>query len=526
VSYRPAGVEEKLAWRWIALEAAILFAACATIFYRSLSTLPGPLEGDTLFHYRMAQLVLERGPWVSIDGLPYTVLGAHGTDQNWLFHLIIAPLTLLGESVAAIHLTTAIAAGAMIAAFLVILRRNRVPYAPLICLLMVTAGYTVQYRFLMLRGQDFAVPMMIVMLLGMLAKRRAWCAVGAFLFMQGYHAAVILGFFCVIVGAVQWYEERRIDVRTMLAVFYGIVLGLVLSPWFPENVRYLLFHTVFKVAKAEDFSFELIGTEWVHPSWSLLAVDSWPAHLIFASALLAGAILALRRRFRFSRESIAFCATTLVFLAMYKQSGWRFVEYYVPFAVLSAALIWRDACLAAPGARAVRDAPAIIAATCAALALHAAAQQVAHWPFSIPMAKWQPEMQYVMAHDREPVVFDSRWADYAVLFFHAPDVKYVAGLDGHFLKLGDPERFALWYSIIRGEKNADPGLASTIHDRFAARWAILPGSDLALARALDASPDARLAIITREGWLFELKAAGAPWPRDPPSAVQVPREPK
>ena len=513
VGYRPGGVEEALAWWWIALEAAVVFAACTTIFYVSLAALPGSMEGDTLFHYRMARLILERGPWVSIDGLPYTVLGAHGTDQNWLFHLIIAPLTLLGDSLVAIHLATAMAAAAVVAAFLVVLRRNRVPYAPLICLLMVTAGATVQYRFLLLRGQDFAVPIMVAILFAMLAKRRVWCGVGAFLFMQGYHAAVILGLFCVIVAGVQWHEERRIDVRTALSVFYGIVLGLVLSPWFPENVKYLLFHTVFKVAKAEHASFELIGHEWALLTWREIAVDSWPAHAIFAGALIAGAFLAVRGRLRFSRESIAFCGATLAFLAMYKEEGWRFVEYYAPFAVLTAGLIWRDAWLAAPKARAVRVGPAVVAAVCAAFALHDGVNRVSGWTHTVRLETWRPQMLYVMAHDPAPMVFNSAWWDYVVLFFHAPGAKYVAGLDGHFLKLGDSARFSLWNSIIHGERNDDPELASTIHDRFAARWAIIPHGELTLGRALSASPDARLAVQTLEGWLFELKGAGAAWPR-------------
>ncbi|HEX3063346.1 MAG TPA: hypothetical protein VHP55_11745 [Usitatibacter sp.] len=512
MSYRPAGAGEPLAGRWIALEAAVLFAACTWIFFWSLAALPGPIEGDTLFHYRMAQLILERGPWVSIDSLPYTVLGTHGTDQNWFFHLITAPLTLLGESAGAIHLATAIVAGAMVAAFLVILRRNRVPYAPLVCLLMVSAGSLVPYRYLVLRGQDFAVPMMMAILFGMLSRRSLWCGIGAFLFMQGYHAAVILGLFCAVVAAVQWREDGRPDWRTLLAVFYGVILGLVLSPWFPDNVRYLLFHTVFKVAQAEDVSYGLLGSEWSLPPWDQVLVESWPAHLLFFGALLAGFALAARGRMRFSRESIAFYVVTLVFLGMYKGSGWRFAEYYIPFAVLSAALVWRDASAALPRAKAVRDVPALAAVVLAAWTVYQGVYYLTGLrPISIPVTAFRPEMQYVMAHDRAPIVFDSRWWDYVVLFFQAPDARYVAGLDGHFLKFGDPARFKLWYSILRGENLDDPALASTMHDRFAARWAVISVADRRLAEALYRSPDARLRVATINGYLFELKSAGGAW---------------
>lgn len=512
-SYRPAGVDEPLAWRWTALESAVLFAFCTWVFFWSLAALPGPIEGDTLFHYRMAQLILERGPWVSIDGLPYTVLGAHGTDQNWLFHLVTAPLTLLGETAKDIHLATAIVAAAMVAALVVILRRNRVPYAPLVCLLMVTASQLVPYRFLVLRGQDFAVPIMVAMLFAILARRSLWCGIGAFLFMQGYHAAVILGLFCAVAAALQWREDGRPHWRTLLAVFYGVMLGLLLSPWFPDNVRYLIFHTVFKVAKAEDVSFGLLGSEWSLPPWDQVLVESWPANLLFFAALAVGAFLAWRGRMKFSREAIAFCAVTLVFLGMYKYSGWRFAEYYIPFAVLSAALVWRDAAVASPGRVATRDVPALAAAALAAWTLYQGVFYLTGLrTIAVPVSAYQRQMQYVLAHDRAPMVFNSRWWDYVVLFFQAPDAKYVAGLDGHFLKFGDPARFNLWYAILRGQMLDDPALASKIHDGFAARWAVISVADRRLALALLHSPDARLRVQGFEGWLFEVKAAGAAWP--------------
>lgn len=512
-SYRPAGVDEPLAWRWIALEAAILFAACTWIFFWSLAALPGPIEGDTLFHYRMSQLILERGPWVSIDSLPYTVLGAHGTDQNWLFHLLTAPLTLLGESARDIHLATAIWAGAMVAALLVILRRNRVPYAPLVCLLMVTASQLLPYRYLVLRGQDFAVPIMVAMLFAMLSRRTLWCGIGAFLFMQGYHAAVILGLFCAVAAAVQWREDGRPHWRTLLAVFYGVMLGLLLSPWFPDNVRYLLFHTIFKVAKAEDVSFGLLGSEWSLPPWEQVLVESWPANLLFFGALAVGAVLALRGRMKVSRETIAFSIVTLVFLGMYKWSGWRFAEYYIPFAVLSAALAWRDARVASARPSVTRDMPALAAAALAAWTLFQGVFYLTGLRIiAVPVTTYRPQMEYVVAHDRAPMVFNSRWWDYVTLFFQAPNAKYVAGLDGHFLKFGDAARFNLWYAILRGELLDDPALASKIHDGFSARWAVVSVADRRLALALVKSPDARLRVETFEGWLFEVKAANAAWP--------------
>ena len=90
--------------RRVALEALAVFAACAAAFYAILeATGPDPFDIDALFHYKVASLILRRGPWVDISWLPYTVLGEHGTDHQWFFHLLIAPLTAFGDSVHAVN---------------------------------------------------------------------------------------------------------------------------------------------------------------------------------------------------------------------------------------------------------------------------------------------------------------------------------------------------------------------------------------------------------------------------------------
>jgi hypothetical protein len=506
-------------WRQVVVESALLFAFCAFVFWWTIGASAGPIEGDTLFHYKMSRLVLERGPWIPIDNLPYTVLGTHGTDHYWFFHVLVSPLTLLGNEVKDIQLATALLGAAVPAAINPFLRVARVPYAPLVSLLMISASVFFPYRFLLLRGQNFAVPMMVAMLFAMLGKRRWWAGIGAFFFMQGYHAAVILGLFCVLVALVHRYEDGRPDWKTPAAVFYGGALGLVASPWFPDNVRYLIFHTLFKVARAEQ-GVGLLGTEWFLPPWRELVTESWPAHLVFFAALGVGASLTARKRVRWSGAALASTAATLVFLGMYKFAGWRFGEYYVPFAVMSAALIWRDS-LEAWGPR--RDVPlrvpALVFAALVGWAFHRNLE-VVHGLEVTPVSKYKTIMEYVEAHDPKPMVFNNRWWDYMVLFYHAKNAKFVAGMDGHFLQYGDPARFALWNAIIRAYPIEN--LAATIHDRFGARWAVIGRKDFPVVAALLRDKNARLVVDVEEGWLFELKADGQPWP----SGLDVPGKPQ
>ena len=510
--YRPDGTAAPLAWRWIALETLFVFTTCAFFFWFALSPDDRVLEGDTLFHFKMARLILEHGPWVSIDNLPYTVLGTHGTDQQWLYHVLVAPLTLIGSKPVDVSIVAVLVAAAMTAAFVPTLRRNLVPFAPVICILMVVSSRLLPHRYLSLRAQDFALPLMVAMMFVIVARKRWWAAIGAFVFMQGYHAAVILGMMVVVTVAVDKLRGDKPDWKTLLAVFYGGSLGLILSPWFPDNVRYLLFHTVFKVAQAEGADSGLIGTEWFKPSWTFLLVESWQANLLYFGMMATAGWLAWRKRMRWSTVAIVSCVATLVFLLMYRFQGWRFSEYYGPFAVLSAAILWRDIAAAAPAERqrAVLYYPAFAVALLAGVLMYFAVYITSGMP-KMAVNRYREQMAYVEAHDPQPMVFNSQWEDYVTLFYHSRNAKFVAGLDGHFLKLGDPERFRAWYSIIRGGMRNSPAMAATMHDLFKARWAVVAAGETGFAAALYHDRNARLVVANEDGWLFELKSDGTDW---------------
>ena len=378
---------------------------------------------------------------------------------------------------------------------------------------MVTSSWLLPYRYLSLRGQDFALPLMVAMMFLIVTRHRWWAAIGAFIFMQGYHAAVILGLMGVITVAADRIRGERPDWKTLLAVFYGGALGLLLSPWFPDNVRYLLFHTVFKVAQSEGEASGLVGNEWYLPSWGFLLAESWQAHLLYFGALATAGWLAWRKRVRLSTAAIVACATTFVFLLMYRYQGWRFSEYYGPFAVLSAAILWRDCAAAAPveAQRRALYIPAFALTLLMGVLMYTAVYVISGMPRT-PVSRYQEQMAYVDSHDPDPMVFNSQWGDYVTLFYHSRNAKFVAGLDGHFLKLGDAARFRTWYTIINGGMRDSPLMGATIHDLFGARWAVASIGDTGFASTLLRDRNARLAVETEDGWLFELKSEGAAWP--------------
>jgi hypothetical protein len=478
-------------------EAAGMFVAAAAAFHWMLARAPGLIEGDTLYHFKMARLIREHGPWVDVSWLPFTVLGERGPDQHWLFHLLIAPLTLLGNDLDAVQWTCALTGATVPAALVLALRRWQVPFAPLFAIVAVVASALLPARLIVLRAQDGALILMAAALVAFGSARAGWAALVAFLFMQAYHGAVILGLLLGAMVAAQLVLERRFDRGPIFGTLIGAFAGLVASPWFPRNIDYLVFHTFFKVATGFP---SLVGTEWYGVNWAVIARESWIAHVV----LLSGLAAVLLRRARLARETLATVGIVAALLVMY-QFAWRFAEYYAPFAVVGGALLWRDAIGSRPPPRLA----AVIASALlllGAMGLTVGAQRVAA-AGNIPFDTYAQIAHHIEAHDPAPVVFNTHWPDFTYLFFWSERARFTAGLDGHYLLYGDPQQFRTWYEIATGQTLDRADNASLMRDVFGAGWAVIPRGHALLAEALLHDPGAMLAFESREGWLFRLRPA-------------------
>jgi hypothetical protein len=367
---------------------------------------------------------------------------------------------------------------------------------------MMFSGDLLPERFLALRAQDLAVIFMVATLFAIVWRKTVWLGVIAFLFTQAYHGAVILGAILAATLAARWLKEHTFSLRPVTAVAAGVLAGMLLSPWFPQNVGYLVFHTLFKATSGDPF---LIGQEWFRPPLGLLVTTTLVAHGLLASGIAA--VIATRERGRWpalGEETIASFMLALLFLAMTSFS-WRFVEYYGPFAVIASGLMWRDALRQGnPGRRLRATLPALLAVALAWGIFQGTqlVSQVSHKRFEA----YSEIIRHVEANDPNPILFNTRWSDFQQMIFWSGRTRYVAGLDGHYLEFGaDPKHFQVWYSIANGQSDERRDNARRIREAFGAGWVLVYFGQPRLAESLAADPGARFVMGTPEGWLFRLE---------------------
>jgi hypothetical protein len=457
---------------------------------------PATVTIDGYYHIKIAQWIAREGPFVDVSWLPLTVLGDHGPDHHWLWHALLVPFTWFSDLFDGLRWGMLVTAAAVPAALTAVGLAMRLPMAPLFALLACTAALIMPGRLLMLRAQNLALILMVLALFA-LARRRHMLLCGiAFVFMLSYHGAMILVAFVAMHLLLVGVAERRFDYRAPLAVAAGLIAGLVLTPWFPENLDYLLFHTLYKTSNPNAVA---VGSEWLVPSFGHILRESWPAHLALVTGLAALAV----RRVRPSLETALWLGTVALTFALYT-GAWRFAEYYAPIAVLTGALGLRDAFAASPPKRPIRY------ALIAAIALIVGIQGGLGLAVVRDRAEFFPAKLAIISQEiRErsapgDITFNTNWEDFVFLFYNDANTRYVNGLDPNYLAYADPARFGmwLWVSTVTADEPNDP--APVMRDAFGARFAVVARGLDGLAERLAKSPHARLITRTRFAWLYEL----------------------
>ncbi len=147
-----------------------------------------------------------------------------------------------------------------------------------------------------------------------------------------YDAFPLLGVLAVLYTAAVLVAERRLELRPVLFAGIGIALGLVINPYFPDNIIFAIRHILPKITEATSTS---VGNEW-YPYTTAQLLENSPLAL---AAFVAGAFaLGLSgRRMQTSTAASFFVAFTFGVLLFQSR---RYVEYFPPFALLFAALAW------------------------------------------------------------------------------------------------------------------------------------------------------------------------------------------
>ena len=247
----------------------------------------------------------------------------------------------------------------------------------------------------------------------------------------------------------------------------GIALGLLINPYFPENVVFIAGHLLPKVGE----SAVPVGNEWSpYETWTL--VENSGAAL---AAVLLGALALGWREERIDLASLVGLGLVGVFGLMLFKSR-RFVEYFPPFALIFlafssaplvrsfvAAFVVADSSASSktPMNRLLRTAAGLVAVLVIGGLIYITIRDTRGLvadskPADLYAGAMLRLREEALAADpnADVTIFQTDWDDFTRQFFYFDDARYINGLDPTFMQLHDEALYEEWVDITRGRVDA------------------------------------------------------------------------
>jgi hypothetical protein len=437
------------------------------------------------------QFVVSSFPWLG----NFTVLGDYYIDQHFLYHALLVPFVLgLGLMTGTKVLTALLAAG-VVTAFDLLLRRFRVVGALGFSLVLLL---TEPFWFRMNLAKAPSLSLLVLLIGFGLALRNQWKWLFplSFFYVWVYGGFPLLIVVTAIVSGVEivaallqpassfrerwlrfWQHPRW---RSVGSVLGGTIAGIVVNPFFPNNLLFYWQQTV-QIGLINYQDQIGVGREW-YP----YAITDLIPQTVFVSILVLIALMITVIRFRrqpLQHISVGLVALGFFFLVLKSR---RYIEYYVPFAIFWSALVLSHALVTIGWKKITQASNAFFGeqpflAVLFMLILFIFPPMIVVRDYAAShriFVRGHPESRYAKAaawlqEQTAPgdIIFHSDWDDFPVLFYHNHQNYYIVGLDPTFMYQKDPQLHRFFVDITKG--NQSEGLYDLIAGRFHARYVLI-----------------------------------------------------
>jgi hypothetical protein len=414
---------------------------------------PDIVDYDGYYHIKMASLIREKGLPTPFPYLPLTILDEKGyTDHHFLLHVIQIPFTYLKDLRLAAKLSAVFCAALAFTAFFWLLRSYSVPYPWLWLLMLFASSSAFLYRMSMPRAQSLSLALQIIASHLILQRKYKALAVLSMIFVWTYNAFPTV---CalVFIGVVTFLiTERRFEYKLLVAGAAGIAAGLVINPYFPQDILFLWNHIVPKI-----FAFKYqtnVGSEWYpYNSWVLFSLA--PVAIL---SYMGGILWTNREEWKMDAPKLFWFLAASLYLYLVVKSR-RFVEYFPPSAILFLAFALRHELkeFRFKHALQVRKRQAVLLGVMACLAtmlglnIAHVSQDIRESPDTYAYkgaAEWLAQNT-----PQGSIVFTTDWDDFPMLFYYNTHNRYIVGLDADFMRLKNEPLFREYEKITRGQVN-------------------------------------------------------------------------
>ena len=451
----------------ISLALFIAFIVGMAIIQFSTPDMP---DNDGFYHIKLAWLMRTEGLKPDFIWLPMSILNeSEFYDHHFLFHAALIPFTFGDLRVGAKWAAVVFSAVAFICVWY-LFYRQKISLGWLWALALLGISDAFLFRMSITRAQSLSLAVLALGLAWTLEGKHKHLAVLSFLYVWMYDAFPLI----LAVTGIHLFStlviERRLDYRPLLWAGIGVLAGLIINPYFPQNLIFTYHHILPKLTDATSTS---VGNEWFPYDTQQLLDNSLPSLIFFASGIFA---LGISGRKMDVRTATSLLVALLFGLMLFKAR--RFIEYFPPFAMIFSAFAWDsvfeknenrdDAYNWLPQNLNTKIFAIVLFLTISLSAVRTFPKAEDSINNSKPYTTYLGSSFWLSQNTEEgDLVFQTDWDDFPRLFFYNTRNVYLVGLDPTYFQLYDPELYDLWVQITRG---AIKNPSTTILRKFSAHY--------------------------------------------------------
>ena len=303
-------------------------AAYYVVFYLP-PRLVGSNDPDRYYHLGLSRLISEQGLLRSLPQVEDLGWGRYFPDKEFLLHALTGAADWLGGPAGTLLVVPLLGIGIVTCLYVTLLKVLSPARAAVLVLVATALSPIFIFRLTMLRPHLLAI-LFFCLLLAAILRGRPWlAAIASAGFVMSYHAFYIPVIVLMVAAAIRWPEESG-GARRWHWIIPGLIVGIVLNPYFPSTIVISWVHI--KVALGSASAGMTSGVE-VQP-FSL--IESLHYFGFLPLALAGTAVLIYVRRLRPAPETagfwLLFALSTLLTLLTFKSS--RAAEYAIPSVIL------------------------------------------------------------------------------------------------------------------------------------------------------------------------------------------------
>jgi hypothetical protein len=501
----PVPAQTTLVQRWLTrldtralLTGAALFALFTALLAFVQFGTSALADNDGFYHLRMAALIRQYGLRVPFSWLPLSILNPDAFyDHHLLYHVYLSLFAGGSDQamlVAGKWASIFMPAVAFVASWW-LLRGQRVRYAAIWTLGLFAVSEAFLYRMSMPRAQAASLLVLVLGLHGLLQRKFIWLLPLGFLYVWLYNAFPLLIVISLGYAVAAFLTERRIEWKAVIYPGAGLALGLIINPYFPQNITFIINHLAPKIGELGAS----VGNEWYpYDTWVLVQNSGFAL-----VAFIVGTFALGWRGQKFDRATLT-AFVLAVFFGLLTLKARRFIEYFPAFALIFAALSVSPLLeQAATGDRAKRLIPiGLLAILIAPLIITLTQARAAMADQSKPADTYAAASYWIGQHARPgAMIFQTDWDDFPRLFFYNPADVYTIGLDPTYLQLYDAALYDEWVKITQG-KVEQP--AAAIRSRFSGEYVITDLKHTAFLKQAENDPGLKEVFRDKYAVVFEV----------------------